>query len=95
MTSLTIFCDDMLFKNIQKYSNAKRLLVSLNNKSVEYPDVIDFINHIAYNRQKSDKIAAQCRYTTAIKTSKMGKKMFIDTTITNKIFVTNSSSHLK
>lgn len=52
MTSLTIFCDDMLFKNIQKYSNAKRLLVSLNNKSVEYPDVIDFINHIAYNRQK-------------------------------------------
>ena len=47
-----------IFKNIQKHSNAGRLLLSLNTERVEVPDVIDFIIHIVYNRQKSAKAAA-------------------------------------
>ena len=68
-----------IFKNMQKHSNAERLLLSLNTERVEVPEVIDFIIHIIYNRPKSEKTAAQSRYATAIKTSKIGKKTFNDT----------------
>ena len=44
-----------IFKNMQKDSNAERLLLSLNTERVEVPDVIDFIIHIAYNRQNLRK----------------------------------------
>ena len=51
----------------------------MNTERVEIPDVIDIIIHIVYNCPKSEKTAAQSRYATAIKTSKMGKKKFNDT----------------
>ena len=63
---------------MQMPSNAERMLLNLNTERVEVPHVIDFINHIVYNRPKSEKTAAQSSYATAIKTSKMGKK-FNDT----------------
>ena len=62
-----------------KHSNAERLLLSFNTERVEVHDVIDFIIYIVYNAPKSEKTAAQSRYATAIKTSKMGKKKFNDT----------------
>ena len=64
---------------MQKHSNAQRLLLILNTENVESPDVVDFIIHIVYNRAKSEKRAAQSRYATAIKTSKMRKKKFNET----------------
>ena len=65
-----------IFKNMQKHSNAKRLLSSLNTKRVEVPDAIDFIIHIVYNPLKPEKTTEQTRYVTAIKTSKMRNKKF-------------------
>ena len=64
-----------VFKNMQKHSNVEKLLLSLNTERVEVPDVTDFIIHIVYNSPKSEKTASQRRYATAIKTSKMGKKI--------------------
>ena len=63
-----------IFKNMQKHSNAEKLLLSLNTERVEVTDVTDFIIHIVYNRPKSEKTAAQSRYATAIKMNKIGKK---------------------
>ena len=63
---------------MQMPSNAERLLLNLNTEKVEVPHVIDFNNHIVYNRPKSEKMVAQSSYATAIKTSKIGKK-FNDT----------------
>ena len=47
-----------IFKNMQKHSNAERLLLSLNTERIDVPDVIDFIIHIIYSRPKSEKTAA-------------------------------------
>ena len=68
-----------IFKNMQKHSNAKRLLSSLNTKRVEVPDAIDFIIPIVYNPLKPEKTTEQSRYVTAIKTSKMRNKKFNST----------------
>ena len=68
-----------IFKNMQKHSNAKRLLSSLNTKRVEVPDAIDFIIHIVYNPLQPEKTTEKSRYVTAIKTSKMRNKKFNNT----------------
>ena len=68
-----------IFKKMQKDRNAEIMLSSLNTERVNVPEVIEFILHIAYNRPKSEKTAAQCRYTTAIKINRIGKKTFKDT----------------
>lgn len=71
-------CKYSIFKNIQKHSNAKRLLLSLNIEGFKVPDFIDFIIYILYKRSRSEKVAAQSKYVTAIKTRKIGKKTFND-----------------
>lgn len=71
-------CKYSIFKNIQKHSNAKSLLLSLNIEGFKVPDFIDFIIYILYKRSRSEKVAAQSKYVTAIKTRKIGKKTFND-----------------
>ena len=55
-----------ILQNMQKYSNTKRLLLSLNTERIEVSSL---------NCLKSEKRTAQSSYATAIKTSKNEKEI--------------------